>query len=1407
MRPTRPSLVLLAFFGVLWLASQTTAGEVNVAVFNFQMKSKTPEWVWLEKCLADQITTDLSRGAGFSVIARDSMQAVAHDIDWAPEMATGDAGKMGVIKKRLKIEYLISGVCVVKGDDISITGQIVSAASRRELFRKTVSGKVGKVIGLQKRLSAELLSWFTKRPADKILPTLPIWTKSIPAIRALYKGMDLYDRGRYAEGWLKFRQASRADEGYIEAVYWAGKMYYFMGRYRHARRSIEKFVYMDEAHPRISDAVREYVHTYETRDTDPDDILRMYDYFRKRMPNAIVRPESYEWPRTNVDRWLHHRTVAMLHDIGRYPEAARMVRPAFWNWRTAFGCVNVLLHNALTGKTLPAEVLAGPDDEPPTYISAGDGAGLTRTFVLWDGGLLVGEEAKGPDGLLLKGRPFLKSLRTLVAPSGYVFDSIRFSIKAQSGPVIFSAAAGKPCTGPKYFAGSVAIPVAQAVRDGVLLNKLPPTGYLGVWCSLEFSDQRGAIKVDHVTMVVKLRKLGPFGAIDVRCENTAAFRVYVDGVPSRWYPGIVGLLAEGEHTVTLHPASPSPLFLPWTTKVNVKAGKTTRVVGRLRRKPELSDWTIASIPCDYTGATRVIGTEMEFMGGIDKSVGRRDIVQPHRPAIHADDDAIRIIWSRNGDLWSSVSTDGKVFSPSAKLPLPVSTAWMEIAPRLVRDESGRFVLVFISDRDARHDRQLYATWSRDFLHWSEPALVPDSGGFGRGSPYGFLYDTRGRFILYPAVNRFSRQRFGGNDFLVSRDAYRWERLSGSPIGKYTRCCLVQRKDGQFERLGLARKWVRTKAGDGMTTKPLHFLGQQSTDGVKWNRPEVASYEGTWPRGDKYPFDSLSAVHVNGRSMMMRVGVRNMDSKAILLCREADGTCWQSSVVSGLIGGRPELIHHPKWGYIIAWILVGGDKQVGRYDNAEAMSYLPHPSDGPFVMCGGDLFKAFGATKPKPLTPANLSVLDGRVPGQKREEYDPLPMNSPLGKLHYFPARYNSGESIAITDPSAFTKVPPGHGTVSDRAIQVSFASKGLPFVVAVDWTDNTKRHPDIVRVDATGKGRFHNAPTMKMGDFMSTTGRGRAYWYRDHRVLIPFGSMGKVPVFMTIYYVPPENQAMILRMGYAAQAICRIGKRNYRVCLVNRDYNLRFGGPVGGKGPGKYVHGTDIIYVESGRRFMNLSHSDSWLDTGFMGHPVFVDGAFYEFVVSDDGKNIQAKPYAGAMGKIKIDHPAWEALFHGKQRFWVRGRKAPVAVPVGDYTMRYYKEWTSLKLRLDKPAGQIGLTAPEQGAFKIREGETTTLTIGSPLNGAIVFEREGNELLLGIKWKDCNGNELGRGAFQQPVIQIAGLDGKVLRTVPPEISVRRRWKIPEGFKGTFILKAGDDAPFGATIKPSKVTIE
>jgi TolB-like protein len=78
----------LAMIGILFFPAAASAA-MNVAVFNFQMKSDTPDWRWLEKGLADRIATDFVQSRGLSVVAAgcstgDSQGAVARQ-EWVTE--------------------------------------------------------------------------------------------------------------------------------------------------------------------------------------------------------------------------------------------------------------------------------------------------------------------------------------------------------------------------------------------------------------------------------------------------------------------------------------------------------------------------------------------------------------------------------------------------------------------------------------------------------------------------------------------------------------------------------------------------------------------------------------------------------------------------------------------------------------------------------------------------------------------------------------------------------------------------------------------------------------------------------------------------------------------------------------------------------------------------------------------------------------------------------------------------------------------------------------------------------------------------------------------------------------------------------------------------------------------------
>jgi len=329
------------------------------------MKSDTPDWRWLEKGLSDRIATDFVQSRGLSVIARDEMQILAEKMHWVPEMATSDPARMEELKRQLKITFLVTGVYSVAGGEITIAGQIVEVEGRKEVARKEISGKAEEVLELQRRLSADLLAWFSKRPPAEILETLPVWTRSLPAAKALYAGMDLYDQGRYAEGWLKFRQASKDDPQYLEAQYWVGKMYYFMNRYEHARRSLERFVYMDTTHPRVGDALVEYVRTYEVRDTPAQKLLDFYGEIGRRFPECVIAENGHwglGWGKIAGGEWSRFKRAQLFSQIGRHADAAQLVGPAVYDEEGDVGghphaLWNVLLDFAKTGEVLPPEVI------------------------------------------------------------------------------------------------------------------------------------------------------------------------------------------------------------------------------------------------------------------------------------------------------------------------------------------------------------------------------------------------------------------------------------------------------------------------------------------------------------------------------------------------------------------------------------------------------------------------------------------------------------------------------------------------------------------------------------------------------------------------------------------------------------------------------------------------------------------------------------------------------------------------------------------------------------------------------------------------------------------------------------------------------------------------------------------
>ncbi len=951
---SRIHLLLLGLVAMGVIAAPVGA-RTEVAVFNFEMATATPEWKWLEKGIADRVITDLHHSPDVTVIQRDRMQEVAEEIEWAPEM-TSNRRAMERLKRHLvRPDYLVSGVYGVEGGTLSLTAVVIDFKTYQEVKRCEVRGVPEKALELTRQLSATLLGKLSGQPFEKILSELPVWTRSIPAAKALYNGVHLYDQGRYDEAWLQFRKAAREDKAYIEAFYWQGRMYYFMNRYAHARLGYEQFVQIDESHPRLGDAIKEYLHVRETLGIEPDELLSIHDDLLSRFPEALIHNELDLNKPVTARAWLRVRSAQVLSEMGRHEEGAVLAARALaeietqgadwrslgrggWANRIMMTCVQA--HNMLTGEVIaPEDLLAQcgkrADDEIVSIRFQPEGQETVRRWrepkqVRWKG-------SKSGNRYYTDYR----SYHFVLAPDGYVFRNLHFYpiITGTDGKV--NCALSKDVWGdadpdfdwgndpneskdPNEFRGdpnNVTFEGERTVeggrRDGFRFEDLPRGGIFQVRFRIWAKDGRRDPKLQFhgVRAVAELEAIDPnHGSIHVTGLNTQEFRVRVDGRRGRTGNGLVGLLPPGEHRLSFHSADTEFHRGDYETTIVVEPGRTTRVAGVLpwKKTSPMASWTAgALVGQGYPGAN-------PWLQNSDSP-----------PSILADKEAIRVFWAHRGDLWVAKSTDGKQFEPPQRLDLPISSGWIERDPLCIRDESGRFLLAFRSDRGVGHKQRAYLCWSRDGVHWSRPTMVVDR----EVDEFDLIQDDKGRFIWVDAADKKLT-------ILSSRNAVRWERLATMPFRYGAReARILQREDGVYELYATNLNWYRRY---GRWHQELLIWRSLSTDAAKWSKRDIIN--GAHQGGHV----NLSPVRKNGQTLVAQFNAPGIPLLHYYRMRSDGGWAYAPRAYRGLSGVTTKaasLQYHPRWGLLLAWYV--------PFDWC-----FPKQAAGPYLIWGGSVEQVF-----------------------------------------------------------------------------------------------------------------------------------------------------------------------------------------------------------------------------------------------------------------------------------------------------------------------------------------------------------------------------------------------------------------------------------------------------------------
>src|SRR6185437_9568642 len=125
--------------------------------------------------------------------------------------------------------FFVHGQYRLDGGRLRLHATLVEQASGKQLHLAEASGPQDDLLVLQKKIAAELVDVLKgQRPGTLDPARLPQWTESLSATQLLYQGIDRFDGGQYLDAWGLFRRALRQDPNYADALYWAGRMMYYV---------------------------------------------------------------------------------------------------------------------------------------------------------------------------------------------------------------------------------------------------------------------------------------------------------------------------------------------------------------------------------------------------------------------------------------------------------------------------------------------------------------------------------------------------------------------------------------------------------------------------------------------------------------------------------------------------------------------------------------------------------------------------------------------------------------------------------------------------------------------------------------------------------------------------------------------------------------------------------------------------------------------------------------------------------------------------------------------------------------------------------------------------------------------------------------------------------------------------